>query len=255
MRGVGRASAPEPSTATARAVFASVGEGSRVDAVARRLGEAIRVGLLEDGSRLPNETTLASQLGVAPATLRDSLALLRRGGLVETRRGRGGGTFVRAPAEQSASQLTAALRSLSPQTIRDLADHRVAISGAAARLAAQRALEGNLRQLQDHHRRLLTAGTRGERRRADARFHLEVAAASQSVRLTRAEAALWAEVADLVWLPLSDADLHMVVEEHAGILRAIEDHDDRCARRRAEEHVRAEMHRLLELRLTGTAGT
>lgn len=240
---------PQPTTVTARTVFSSVGDGSRVGAVARRLAEAIQVGLLEDGARLPNETDLASQLGVAPATLRDSLALLRQGGLVETRRGRGGGTFVRCPAEQSDSHLRAALAARSPQALRDLADHREAIAGTAARLAAERALEADLRLLHEHHERLRDAPSRGERRRADARFHLEIAAASQSVRLTRAEMQLWAEVADLAWLPLDADDLTPVVTEHRGILSAIESRRGELARRRAEQHVRNEMRRLLDLRL------
>lgn len=245
----GPARPPEPTTVTARTVFSALGDGNRVGAVARRLAEAIRVGLLEDGARLPNETDLAGQLGVAPATLRDSLALLREGGLVETRRGRGGGTFVRCPPEQSVVRLRAALDGWSPQALRDLGDHREAIAGAAARLAAERSLESDLRPLREQHARLLDAATLGERRRADARFHLEIAAASQSARLTEEEMRLWGEVADLAWLPFDDDDLARVVVEHREILCAIEEHRGELAARRAEAHVRTEMRRLLGMRL------
>lgn len=251
MPGPGAAGSPEPTTLTARTVFSAIGDGSRVEAVARRLAEAIRLGLFEDGARLPNEADLAGQLRVAPATLRDSLAALRAAGLVETRRGRGGGSFVRCPADQSVSRLRVALDGRSPQALRDLGDHREAIAGAAARFAAERALGSNLRLLHEHQERLLDAGTLGERRRADARFHLEIAAASQSVRLTEEETRLWAEIADLAWLPLDEGDLARVAAEHGAILGAIEDHLGELAQRRAEQHVHAEMQRLLEMRLWG----
>ena len=59
-----------------------------------RIGEAIGSGVLEPGERLPSEGELAARLAVAPMTLRQALAILRDAGFVETRRGRGGGSFV-----------------------------------------------------------------------------------------------------------------------------------------------------------------
>src|SRR4051794_40971346 len=80
-----------------RAVFAPLDDGVlRRDAVVRRVGSAIALGLLGDGEQLPAETELATMLNVATVTLREALADLRKLGLVVTRRGRGGGSFVRA---------------------------------------------------------------------------------------------------------------------------------------------------------------
>src|ERR1700685_1470699 len=70
----------------------------RAEEVALRVGQAIRLGLLTDGEQLPSEAEFAAQLGVSAMTLREALAMLRQQGLVETRRGRAGGTFVRRPA-------------------------------------------------------------------------------------------------------------------------------------------------------------
>ena len=78
------------------AVFAPLDDGAvRSEAVVRRLAGAITLGLIGDGEQLPPETELATSLRVAVVTLREALADLRRRGLVETRRGRGGGGFVR----------------------------------------------------------------------------------------------------------------------------------------------------------------
>ncbi|HEX9042935.1 MAG TPA: winged helix-turn-helix domain-containing protein, partial [Trebonia sp.] len=70
----------------------------RADEVVQRVSQAIQLGLFVDGEQLPPETDFAAQLGVSAMTLREALASLRQRGLVETRRGRTGGTFVRRPA-------------------------------------------------------------------------------------------------------------------------------------------------------------
>ena len=74
-----------------RTVFTPIRQGSAVAETVARLGEAIALGLLRAGDRLPAETQLAAALGISAATLRSALAILREAGLVETRRGRGGG--------------------------------------------------------------------------------------------------------------------------------------------------------------------
>jgi GntR family transcriptional repressor for pyruvate dehydrogenase complex len=235
-------------TARARTLFAPLEAGSRAETVARQLDRAIRLGLLLDGERLPAESDLATQLGVSTETLRDALASLRDVGLVETRRGRGGGSFVRAPSGQG--DLERPLRALSLHELRDLGDHRAAIAGSAARLAAERALAADVEALREHGARLVAAATLTERRRADARLHVEIAAAAQSPRLTREEMALWAQVGDLVWLPGADDEVAALAVEHDEIVDAIGARDSRRAQELAEVHVAAETLRLLELRVS-----
>jgi DNA-binding FadR family transcriptional regulator len=230
-------------TATARTLLAPLDDaGGRAELVARRLGEAIRLGLLLDGERLPPEPRLAEQLGVSTATLREALAMLREEGLVTTRRGRRGGTFVRAPADPHEP-----LRRFSVQELRDLGDHRAAIAGAAARLAAQRALPGELGRLRERLARLRAAESASERRRADTQFAIELAAAAQSPRLTREEARLRAEVGDLLALEVDDT----LVRDRARLVKAIEAGKPNRARRLAERHVAVETARLVRLRLRG----
>ena len=81
-----------------RAVFAPLDDGAaRPEAVVRRLGSAIGLGILVDGEQLPSEAQLAAALNVSTVTLREALSDLRARGLVATRRGRGGGKTVGAP--------------------------------------------------------------------------------------------------------------------------------------------------------------
>jgi DNA-binding FadR family transcriptional regulator len=240
-------------TVKARTLFAPLDAGGRAETVSRRLAQAIRLGLLLDGERLPAESHLAGQFGVSPVTLREALATLRRMGLVETRRGRRGGSFVRAPGEPQPEHLERPLRLLSLHELRDIGDHRAAVAGAAAKLAAERALAGDLATLREHVGRLRGASTLTERRRADARIHIEIAAVAQSPRLTRQEMDLWSEVGDLIWLPVTDDQADAVTGEHDALVDAIESQRPEQARQIAEQHVLAETGRLLSLRL-GLAG-
>ncbi len=96
-----------------RAVFSPLDDGAlRSEAVVRRVGSAIALGLLGDGEQLPSETDLAPMLNVSTVTLRDALAELRKLGLVETRRGRGGGSFVRSRDDALAQLADARLAEL-----------------------------------------------------------------------------------------------------------------------------------------------
>jgi DNA-binding transcriptional regulator YhcF (GntR family) len=67
---------------------------SRVDEITDRLVTAIAIGEYLPGARLPVERELASSLGVGRMTVRAALARLVERGLLETRRGRGGGSYV-----------------------------------------------------------------------------------------------------------------------------------------------------------------
>jgi DNA-binding FadR family transcriptional regulator len=217
--------------------------------VARRLTQAISLGLLLDGERLPAESQLADQFGVSPVTLREALATLRTMGLVETRRGRSGGSFVRAPEDLQRAQLERPLLLLSLHELRDFGDHRAAVSGTAAKLAAERAVPEDFSTLREHVGRLRSAGTLTERRRADARIHIEIAAVAQSPRLTREEMDLWSELGDLIWLPVTEDLTGAVATERDALVTAIESQQPDAARRLAEQHVLAETERLLTLRL------
>ena len=122
-----------------RAVFAPLHDGGlRSEAVVRRVVGAISLGLLGDGVQLPTEVDLATMLNVSTMTLREALAELRSLGLVETRRGRGGGSFVRAREDVLGRLAEERLVQLGTTDLRELGDVHAALSGSAARLAAAR---------------------------------------------------------------------------------------------------------------------
>ena len=245
----------------------------RADEVVQRVSQAIQLGLFVDGEQLPPETEFATQLGVSAMTLREALATLRQQGLVETRRGRTGGTFVRRPAAPSVAVLRERLHGMTTSTLRDLIDEQFAVSGAAAKLAAARASGASVRRLHTLVQQLTGAASLGSLIRADSRFHIEVAIASQSERLTRLEVELQTQLGELLWLPPETTGLAPVpdgpvssgpvsnglatglldqaaaADEHAAIAEAIAAEDGDRARLLAERHVERTLQRLTAMRL------
>ncbi|MFD1660581.1 FadR/GntR family transcriptional regulator [Streptomyces caeni] len=233
-----------------RAVFTPVDTRARVETVVRRLRDAIELGLLTDGEQLPGESELAGQLGVSTVTLREALMALRQQGLVTTRRGRGGGSFVSRPAEPAEERITARLADWSTEELRDLGDHWAAVSGAAGRLAAQRTEPDDLLPLRRTLEEFTAAEDAAARSRVYGRFHVELAAAAQSARLTREQIALQTEVGALLCLVLKDdAYREQAANRHRAVISAVQDGAHQSARELAERCVQESTARLIALRL------
>jgi DNA-binding FadR family transcriptional regulator len=222
----------------------------RADQVSYQIETAILMGILTEGDRLPTESVLAGELGISPITLRQSLAALRTKGLIETSRGRSGGSVIRRQIEFTNSQLQDKLRQTSTEALRDLGDLGAAIASMSARLAAGRADPKNVEHLEELARRHRDSADDRARRRMDSRFHVAVSIAAQSSRLTSAALQLEAELMTLWWgrsgQPGSDGKS---VEEHAAIVDAIRARDADAAASAAERHSRNETEYLIEQRL------
>ncbi|MFI1562946.1 FadR/GntR family transcriptional regulator [Streptomyces sp. NPDC020490] len=239
-------------SALAALLGSSTGVG-RAQEVVQRITEAIYLGLLSDGEKLPVEVQLAAQFNVAPMTVREALSELREQGLVETKRGRSGGSFVRHPKSPPVEPQRQRLAAMTISGLRDIVDEHLAVAGRSAQLAAERASAVNVRRLFSLTEQLRTADNLGDRIRADCRFHIELAVAAQSPRLTRLEANLQAEVSGLLWLPIGpEIDLDAVVEEHHAIATAVVSENGDEARRLTEEHVAGNLRRLTALHLLQT---
>jgi len=222
-----------------------------VEQTVRRLVEAIGLGLIEVGERLPPEAELASRLAIAPMTLREALRILREAGYLETRRGRGGGTFVRRSLpQQPAREARRHLARLTVEELSDLMDFRVAVSGAAVALAAVRRSDADLEVLHELVERMAALDSFPPYRRLDHRFHLTVASAARSPRLVAAETQVQADLAKLLRLiPESAEMLHVSNEQHRELVAAIRNRAAGRARAVMEAHVRGTADFLVGLRL------
>jgi DNA-binding FadR family transcriptional regulator len=89
--------------ASAVPVWRPVRGGNAFEITVARLAQAIKLGLVQVGERLPPERDLAEQLQVSRVTLREAIRALREAGFLESRRGRTGGTFVVANSSGTAT--------------------------------------------------------------------------------------------------------------------------------------------------------
>ncbi|MFN8187892.1 MAG: FCD domain-containing protein [Gaiellales bacterium] len=217
-------------------MFTPVRQGSAVAETVARLGQAIGMGLLRPGDRLPPEAELADDLGISPVTLRSALTILRSAGVLETQRGRGGGTVV-ANGAFPLSLLEGA-RLPSEAELLDLVDLRCVVEGGVAALAAERAtaeqiayLEGLVAEMEA----IDEFDAWGER---DNLFHLAVADASGSQRLVSQVAEIRAEVYRIAKLgSIPRSSLTLADEEHRELVAAIAAGDPGRAREAMISHI------------------
>jgi DNA-binding FadR family transcriptional regulator len=119
--------------------------------VADQLRELIVAGELARGDRLPNEQLLASQFGVSRATVREALRVLAAQNLIRTSKGAGGGSFVTLPSADHISDFVTSninlLTEASDVTLDELLEARELLEVPAARLAALRRSDDDMRRL------------------------------------------------------------------------------------------------------------
>ncbi len=222
-------------------------------AVVRRLRAAIALGLLPEGERLPKEADLAAQMGITTFSLREALSELREQGLIVTRVGKNGGSFVVPGADHDKVE-RAELLGLSSAELRDLADWRRMLAAHAAELAATRRSDSNLATLRACVDRVDAAKTSAEARRAHGRFHLELASAAQSTRLVRSEFAMHEQIDWLFGLALADRqERRRSAKALAAVVNAVDSRDATEARAAATLQIDELMNRLAQLRLEAIA--
>ncbi|HEY5184268.1 MAG TPA: GntR family transcriptional regulator, partial [Actinomycetes bacterium] len=115
-----------------------VRSGNAFEIAVERLARTIKLGVIPRGERLPSERELAATLQVGRSTVREALEALRQAGYVQTRRGRGGGTFVTYGGTTVSRSVAGELvRSMGAQ-LQDALDFRRVVEPGAAALAATR---------------------------------------------------------------------------------------------------------------------
>lgn len=116
--------------------------------IERKIAESILDGKLKAGDRLPTEKEMAKQFGVSLVTLREALTALQIFGLIEKKKGQGGGVFV---SEVNSESIKTALgyflsfHYLAPQHLYEV---RKIIEPPLVRLAAQNITHDEIKKLE-----------------------------------------------------------------------------------------------------------
>lgn len=147
---------------------------SRVDEITDRLVTAIALGEYLPGTRLPVERELAASLGVGRMTVRAALARLVDRGLLETRRGRGGGSYVLEQWRESSTESVGRTLAMRLGELRDRCDAVCRLHGAICRAAAESRTDDDVVALQQALAAFRTAASGVEAQQADSRLHLTI---------------------------------------------------------------------------------
>ena len=216
-------------------VLRPVRAGNGFEEALEQILQVVRLGLVPAGERLPAERELAEQLGISRVTLREVLKVLQDQGLVESRRGRYGGTFVRARADVPGEDELR--RRLEGVDLEDVLRFRDVLEGGAAELCAAQGLTD------DQQERLLAAlaatqdAPLTDYRRLDTLLHLTLAELTGSPTLTSQYAAVRATVNDLLdCIPLLVRNLEHSQQQHAALVEAVLEGDPDAARAAMREH-------------------
>ncbi|MFD5701050.1 FadR/GntR family transcriptional regulator [Streptomyces lasiicapitis] len=168
------------------------------------------------GSRIPTEPELVEQLGVARNTVREAVRALAHNGLLDIRQG--SGTYVVATSELAGVMQ----RRFADASPRHIAELRATLESSAAKLAAERRTDRDLRQLDTLLARREEAWASGDAEAfvaADATLHLAVVAASHNDVMT----AMYADLGEVLrdWLR-EDIGRELTPEAHMDHSRLVE---------------------------------
>jgi DNA-binding FadR family transcriptional regulator len=231
-------------------VFRPLPDVLRAEAIVDRLSTAISLGLLRRGEQLPVENQLTVMFGVATATVRDALQTLRDQGIIETRRGRSGGTFIVGAPRANVEALRERLLKLSMAELRDLEDEQLATALAAVRLIIGRAFPHDFDRLERIARTMGDATNTESCMRADSRFQSELAVLAQSERLLATQMRLLTESIEIMWTVLAvETDRDRTMNDHLVIVAALRSRDLIAAERAVRQHISRDFYRLIAARL------
>lgn len=218
-----------------RPVLRPVRAGNGFEEALEQILQVVRLGLVPGGERLPAERVLAERLGISRVTLRDVLKVLQDQGLVESRRGRYGGTFVLPRSDTPGEQELR--RRIAEVDVEDVLRFREVLEVGAAGLCATHGLDD------DRADRLREALARthdaplADYRRVDTMLHLTLAELCGSPSLTAQYAAVRASVNDLLdCIPLLVRNLEHSQRQHTALVEAVLDGDADGAREMMREH-------------------
>ena len=226
---------PEGSHDELTPVLRPVRAGNGFEEALEQILQVVRLGLVAGGERLPAERELAERLGISRVTLREVLKVLQDQGLVESRRGRYGGTFVRVRTETPGEDELR--RRVSAVDIEDILRFREVLEvGAAGLCAAHGLTDDQADRLREALARTHDAPL-ADYRRLDTMLHLTLAELCGSPSLTAQYAAVRATVNDLLdCIPLLVRNLEHSQRQHIALVEAVLDGDADGAREMMREH-------------------
>ncbi|WP_260986271.1 FadR/GntR family transcriptional regulator [Bordetella genomosp. 13] len=229
----------------------SLERGQRVrlaDQLYGQIFDQIVTGRLNVGDKLPSEHEICEKYGVSRPVVREALLRLRADGLVMAHQGLG--TFV---SHQPAPRLKTFDGVQNVSAYLRAQEVRLALEADAARLAALRRTDDQLRRIEQAHEAFVRALQNGQvSPAADLAFHASIAEASGNDYFLGVLESIHESINGFMRLTLSltrtgsRQRAQRVADEHEAILIAIREQDAERARVNMQFHLGQALHRLVD---------
>jgi len=221
-----------------------------VPKAARLVAETLRERILSRevpiGAHLPPADALLAEFGVSRATLREALNALESEGLVEVRRGPGGGAIVTAPDGLAIMRSLESLLRFEGTTVEQLMEVRLVVDPLAARLAAEEATTEDLRRIGASIERQRTRDvleSHEEWFRENLYFHWAIAAASHNPLVRVLSESLHNIVlAGGIQIDFKTSERRRSVADHAAVYEFLEARDGDGAALRLQRHLERSLY-------------
>lgn len=196
---------------------------------------------LQPGDKLLSERELSEKLDVSRASVREAFSALEIMGIIEIRPGEG--SFVKPVSYEGMLEPLSFLLQVEIEDLMQLLEVRKILEVETAALAAMRAREDDLEELEqalNNMREQITSGEIGDL--SDADFHFAIARATGNVILVR----VMSTISDLMTntfkasrkkLFLMEHMPELLYESHRQIFEAIAQHNPQTARKAMREHL------------------
>lgn len=215
----------------------AIGRRSSVEQVIAQLNEQLAAGEWKPGERIPTEQALSSELDVSRPVVREAVRALVHLGALESRQG--AGTYVISTADPMPL-----LRQVRLADIQDVFEVQLGCDMQAARLAAHRRDDADLRNLAELLRRRDAAREPEHYGAADAEFHLAIVRAARNPVLLE----MYRYLLDRLKESLAEMRAQGVVESgpraHQELFRAVEGGDPDAAERAARSVIELSLESL-----------
>jgi len=209
--------------------------------IAAQIRELILAGKLLPGDSLPQEKELVEQLEVSRQTLREALRILEALGLIEVRKGAGGGAVVVKMGSDKLCETISNFLFFRNLSVSHLGEIRKLIEPYHTRIAAERLgpeeIE-NLRSLNQECEEMLAAGEDIIGGKGEVEFHSMLARSSDNPVIVM--------IQDFVTVLLVEMKIKLkpgpdfsekVLSAHKRILKALEEKDGNSAAKEMYRHV------------------
>jgi len=222
-------------------MFAEIQQSTITQQIIRQIHTAIIAGKLAPGDKLPSENELIKQFGISKQTLRESLRALEHMGLLQTKKGMGGGSFV---VEVDASITKLGLLNyfyFKNLSMKDLSMVRQLLEPFSTRLAVQKMSDidiATLKVLNNSAKKYIDADNYDAALENEIAFHTKIAEQTDNpliMLLMEFVEDILVDYKELFQVGIDD--LAIILEAHERIYEAIKDRDEERAAEEMLNHV------------------